>query len=244
MTALPLSVLAPLCLDLDNVYKKYIKCILQNPSSEDIQFLQCILNKTVVPDDVFTWISENYRSNAKIISFIIKRKLSTDKLVKRVINFLSGFEYNSFSAIRIDTLLSESNISINTYEKNYLFTLLMGKKFAVENFDKLYPFDNIKLNFKDTQTLVGKAICTSAYLADCKLLRNLIDAAKQNNINFKFNLENNDHENVYSWLKSNISKGCTTNDRLGWDEGPDSAKWPSFNLKDYIDTLSCLFETM
>lgn len=238
-----LSVLSPLCLDLDCVYRKYIKLILQSPTSEDIQFLQCILNKTVVPDEAFSWIVESYSCNVKTISFIIKKKLYTDKLIKKVITFLSAYEYNSFSANKIDALLSESSISLNVYEKNYLFTLLMEKKFNPQHFDKLHPFDNITKNFKDTQTLVHEAILDAAYLADCKILKPLLEAAKQNNIEYKYNSERSADEKVVTWLKSNIVKGCTTEDRLGWESGPDSSKWPPFLVKEYIDTLSCLFNT-
>lgn len=168
-----------------------------------------------------------------------------DKLIKRVIKTLSDYEYNSFSANKIDTLLSESNISINTYEKNYLFSLLMEKHFSPQNFDKLYPFENIAKNFISTENLVHKCICDTAYYADCKMLRHLLEAAKQNNIEFKFQPETDtSHEKVFSWLKTNIVKGCSSDDRLGWQSGPDSGKWPSFILKDYVDTLSCLFEVM
>lgn len=243
MSALALQVLSPLCVDLDAVYRKYIKCILENPCSEDIQFLQCILNKTTVPDEAFSWISENYRSNVKTISCIIKRRLYMDKLIKKVLKALSGYEYNSFSANRIDAFLTESHISLNTYEKNYLFTLLMETKFSSLNFDKLYPFENITKNFKSTESLVHETICNTAYLADCKILKDVIEAAKQNNIEFKF-IPETDHKKLFSWLKTNIVKGLTTPDRLGWESGPDSAKWPSINLSDYINTLACLFETL
>lgn len=242
MSALSYTTLAPLCLDLDSVYKKYIKCILQNPSSEDLQLLQCILKKTVVPDKAFYWIAQNRRSNVKVISYIIKRKLYVDKLIKKVIKALTVYEYNSFSASSIDVLLSDSNIPLNVYEKNYLFSLLMEKKVSPQNFDKLYPFENITKNFKDTAALLEEAICDIAYLADCKGLKNMIEAASQNNIHFKFDPEAK-HEKLFSWLKTNIVKGCTSEDRLGWESGPDSAKWPSFNLSDYITTLACLIET-
>lgn len=242
MGSLSLEVVAPLCLELDTVYRKYIQSILKNPSSEDLQLLQIILNKTVVPDEAFSWIAQNYHSNVKIISYIIKRKLYGDRMIKKVLKALDCYGYNSFSANKIDVLLNESNISLNTYEKNYLFSLLMGKKLNPNNFEKLYPFENIADNFKSTETLVHEAICNVAYLADCKILKALIEAAKQNNIEFKF-IPENDHIKLFSWLKTNIVKGLTTEERLGWDSGPDSAKWPSINLSDYINTLACLFET-
>lgn len=242
MGSLPLEVVSPLCIELDSVYKKYIRDILENPSSEDLQLLQIILNKTVVPDEAFSWIAQNYHSNVKIISYIIKRKLYGDRIIKRVIKALSCYGYRSFSANRIDVLLSESNISLNTYERNYLFSLLMGKKLDPSNFDKLYPFENIADNFKTVDTLVHEAICDAAYLTDYRILKNLIEAAKQNNIDFKF-VPETEHKKIFSWLQTNIVKGLTTEERLGWENGPDSAKWPSSNLKDYITTLACLFET-
>jgi hypothetical protein len=63
-----------------------------------------------------------------------------------------------------------------------------------------------------------------------------------NNTSHKFKpLENQTHAAIMTWLMKNISKGKNDSEAmLGWTCGPDSAKWPSTDLKDYEETVSLL----
>jgi hypothetical protein len=54
-------------------------------------------------------------------------------------------------------------------------------------------------------------------------------------------LENQTHAAIMTWLMKNISKRKNDSEAmLGWTCGPDSAKWPSTDLKDYEETVSLL----
>lgn len=256
MNGLSLSMWCSLSAPICNVFNYIINRIVRSACHDDLPLLNYILNQTVVPDDAFKWIAQSKRSNVDLISYLIKRRLWWDKQIDSIVNILEKTDRNFQSCTQIDKLLEENRIHLSIYEKHYLFALLTGEKSSdpLEKIllqDKIYdcnasfPVVAISERYIPTADLIEEAFCETARLADHKMLKNIIRAAEENHLHCDFDPEyDSDHKEVLSWLQKNIVRGCSGDKKLGWTDGPDSVKWPSTELKDYVKTLDCLYEIM
>lgn len=221
---------------------------------DQLPLLAFILNQSVVPDNAFLWIVESLRSSIELISFLIKQRLWLDQKMDTIIDMLQKCDNEMQSCNDLDRLLTENEIILTIYEKHYLFTLLTADEkqdIILWNQDKpydcskSYPVRNISMNYIPTEDLLDDAFCEAARLADYKLMKNILTAAAEHNLQCQFDPENDpEHRKVLSWVQENIIKGCKGEKDLGWSMGPDSAKWPSTELKDYVKTLDCLLQIM
>lgn len=256
MSGLSLSMFSRLYASISDVFNRIVRRIVRKNCIEELPLLHYVLDLSVVPDDAFKWLSQSMRPSVEIISLLIKKRLSWDKRMNIINKLLENSPYREISCIEIEKLLEGDRIYLSPYEKHYLFTLLTEEK-SDDAFDRLHRRDklydcsksfsvkNVYLNYSPTETLVEEAICDAARLADHRLLKNIITAATENDMQCRFNPEEDpDHKAVLSWVQENLIKGCSGDDRLGWSMGPDSARWPSTELKDYVKTLDCLYEIM
>ena len=245
---------APIC----SVFDSNIKRIIRSTCHEELPLLRYMLSQTVVPDDAFKWITQSKRADIDITSYLIKQHLSWDKKIEDILKLLETSEDGSiietaednfYSCTQIDNLLEANRIHLSIYEKIYLFTLLIGEKtedtLDQDKLNTLFPVSNILHNWITIEELLDDAFCEAARLANHKMLQSIKTAAEENGLYCVFNPEYNPHhEEVLSWIEENIVKGCRGEKDLGWSEGPDSAKWPSNDLKDYVKTLNCLYDFM
>lgn len=254
MSGLTLPMLCSLSSHVYNVYKNRIKSIVSCNRIEQLPLLDFILNHSVVPDNAFKWLVGSVRSNVTMISCLIKHRLWMDKKIDAVIETFEKFDLEVQSCNDLDRLLAENSIHLSLYEKHYLFLLLTEqyKKDPVLCSDddiydcnKQFPVKNISLNYSPTEILLDEALCKAAYLADHRMVKNIMLAADEHNLHCVFDpTAEPEHKKVLSWLQDNIAKGCRGEEDLGWSMGPDSTKWPSTNLKAYVKTLHCLYEVM
>lgn len=256
MSGLSLSMLISITSPICDVFNKTINNIVQSNHVKDLPLLCYILNKTVVPDSAFKCLAESVHSSVDIISCLISHRLWWDKKVENIVKLLKQTEYKFLSCTEIDRLLTDNRIQLSLYEKHCLFTLLTKRKsksplgnvfdrYRSYNCEELFPIENISLNHVTTESLIDEVFLKTAELADHIMLKNITTAALDNDLQYRFQPEENtEHKRILSWLQHNISKGCSGDQRLGWSEGPDSAKWPATELKDYVKTLDRLYEIM
>lgn len=93
--------------------------------------------------------------------------------------------------------------------------------------------DNKFCSLTDT---IAKLIQDSIYYAEPEFLKTIIRLKDHYNTAFYFDLSNDEHLNLHKWITDNISRGLA-NKLVGWRCGPDSALWPSSELKDYQEIL-------
>ena len=259
MSGLTLSMLCrvgtPICI----VFNSNISRIIRSACYEELPLLRYIISQTVVPDDAFKWITQSKRSDIDIISYLIKQHLSWDKKIDDILklletseddSLLETSEDDSYSCTQIDNMLEANRIYLSIYEKIHLFTMIIGDKNSLGQ-DKPYdhnmafPWAKIFEDCLTTEDLIDEAFCEVARLADHKMLQCIKTAAEKNGLYCEFDPEYNPHhKEVLSWLEDNIARGCRGEKDLGWSEGPDSVKWPSTELKDYVKTLNCLYDIM
>lgn len=247
-----ISITSPIC----DVFNKTINTIVKCNLLKDLPLLYYILSQTVVPDSAFKCLAESVHSSIDIISCLINHRLLWDKKLENIVKILKQSEYKYLSCIEIDKLLEENRIYLSLYEKHCLFTLLtkntsedplqqLFDRYRTYNCDESFPIQNISLNHVTTESLLDEVFLKTAEFADHKMLKNIVAAAADNDLQCQFNPEENpEHKTVLSWLEQNVTKGCSGDRRLGWSEGPDSAKWPATELKDYVKTLDRLYEIM
>lgn len=254
MSGLTLSMICSISAPVCSVYDSNIKRIIRFNCTENLPLLYYILNRSVVPDKAFRWLVESKLSSVSIISYLIEKRLWLDKTIQNIVSILNKSDVEYRNCSEIDTLLDEHCIVLTFYEKHYLFSLLAENR-SMDPLEKpweqpydcgeLYPVNRISVNYTSTRTLVDEAICEAARLADHKLIDNILTAAAEHELQCQFTPDADDeHKEVLTWLKENIAIGCSGDKKLGWSMGPDSAKWPSTELKDYVKTLNCLYEIM
>lgn len=234
-----------------NIYKAFnnkLKRIIHHNRVDQMCLLHHILKQSVVPDEAFKWLTESTRSSVELISCLIKERLCLDKKIQNVISALDEWDRQYMSCDSVDLLLKDNNIDLSLYEKVFLFSLLTGDtdmEDICSNYKDSFPIKNISLNYDSTVNLLDDAFCKAARLADHKLLKNIVKAAGVHNLCCEIDPDTDlEHKKVIDWLNENVIKGIQGENRLGWKEGPDSAKWPSTKLHDYIKTLDCLYENM
>lgn len=227
---------------VEKILSKYLKGVISRYSDEsDFELLIQILNSTVVPSDIFNFIANCSGVELNVLDYIIKRRLNLDTKVTMVIKSLCDSKYDSVSVLELYHLLEGiENLQLLPFEKLFVASLLRGDDpfTSIERF----PSTNIEKRYQSTQSLLDEAICKVIYMADYEMLRHFLHCIKINSLNFHFDhTESGQHHKVFKWLTDNIVKGCTTTQKLGWRSGPDSGKWPSTNLENYVKTLSCLY---
>lgn len=247
-----ISITSPICEVFNNKINDIVKC----NHVKNLPLLYYILSQTVVPDSAFKCLADCVHSSVDIISCLITHRLWWDKKLENIVKLLKQADYKFLSCIEIDKLLEENSVHLSLYEKHCLFTLLTKSKssdplhqlfdrYRSYNCDESFPVQNISMNHVQTEALLDELFLKAAELADHKMLKNIITAAFDNDLQCQFNPEENtEHKRVLSWLEENVSKGCSGDRRLGWSEGPDSAKWPATELRDYVKTLDRLYEIM
>lgn len=256
MSALDLSMLCTLTTPIFNVFNSIVKRIVRYNSIEELPLLYYIINESVVPDDAFKWLTDSMHSCVEVIFVLIKNRLWLDKVIDNTVKLIEKSHVDSLSCIDLEKLLEKNNHNLLLYEKHYIFVLL-SEYYKTDSYERLscnnrnydckkpFPVKNIHLNYTPTVQLIDQAICEASRQADYKLLKNIIAAASANDLKCEFDPDSNPtHKEVITWLQENILKGCKGVKNLGWTEGPDSAKWPSTELKDYVKTLNCLYEIM
>lgn len=256
MSGLTLSMLCRVSVPMCSVFDSNIKRIVRSACHEELPLLRYILSQTVVPNDAFKWFTESKGSDIDIISYLIKQHLLWDKKMEDIIMLLEtsedglikNLEEEIYSCTQLDNMLEANRIYLSIYEKIHLFNLLIGEKtedtLDQDKLNKLFPFSNIIAEYIPTQDLIHEAFFEAVRLADHKMLQSIKTAAEENGLYCVFNPEcDPHHQEVLSWIEENIVKGCR-GENLGWSEGPDSAKWPSTELKDYVKTLDCLCDIM
>lgn len=242
MSGLSLSFLCNLRASIYKVYESSIRSIIACSNVQDLSLLHYILSKTVVSDNVFQWIVQSTKSNSQIISCLIKNKLSFAQKLEQIMKVLDDSRLEQINCVELEKLLIKAHISLKSQEKHYLFTLLTNHD--SNDYCKRFPVENIYNNHEPVDCLIDEAIHNAAYFADHVLLKHIIEAASQNGIKCEFDPEDPSHNKLLPWLKENIIKGCGGKNDLGWRDGPDSGKWPSTELKDYLKTLLLLYEIM
>lgn len=251
MSGLTMSMLCSISDPICSVYNSNIRRIIRSNCTENLPLLYYILNRSVVPDNAFRWLVESKHSSVPIISYLIEKRLWLDKTIQSIVSTLNKSDVEYLTCSEMDKLLDENCIVLTVYEKHYLFSLLAEnrsmdplEKLWEQPYDcgELYPVNRISTNYTSTRTLLDEAICEAARLADHKMLTNILTAAADHELQYQFNPK--EHKDVLTWLKDNIAIGCSSDKTLGWSTGPDSAKWPSTELKDYVKTLNCLYDLM
>lgn len=247
-----ITIASPIC----DIFNKTINDIVKCNHVKDLPLLYYILSQTVVPDSAFKCLADGVHSSVDIISCLITHRLWWDKKVENIVKILKRSDYKYLSCVEIDKLLEENDVHLTLYEKHCLFTLLTKSKSADPlqqlfdryrsyNCDECFPVQNISLNHVRTESLLDEVFLKTAELADHRMLKNIITAALDSDLQCRFKPEENaEHKRVLSWLEENVTKGCSGERQLGWSEGPDSVKWPATELKDYVKTLDRLYETM
>lgn len=255
MNGLSLSMLCSLAEPICSVFNDFIRRIVKYNSLKELPLLYFILSQTVVPDNSFKWLVSSMRSSIDIISCLIKHRLWLDNRVDSILRLVEDSEEDEISCSELDEVLLQNNIYLSVYEKHYIFRLLSKQERQDSSLywkegdfyecNKPYPIRNISVNYRPTKDLVMDAICQAADLADHALLRQILTAASTFDIPCAFDPQTHvEHAEVLAWIHENILKGCKGEKNLGWIEGPDSAKWPSTELKDYVKTLDCLYAIM
>lgn len=248
MSGLSVVMLCELSSDLFKVLNYKLRNILQRNRVEQLPLLCYILEQSVVPDNAFKWFTESSRSSVELISCLIKHRLCLDKKIESVVDILddNGKEY--LSCDEVDLLLRENNIELSLYEKYFVFTLLIGDVNSDDityKCNQQFPAKNIYSNYSITADLVDDAFCNAARFADHKMMKNIQTAAEEHHLQCEIDPDSDsEHQKVLTWVQENVAKGCRSEGDLGWCDGPDSGKWPSTKLHDYIKTLDCLYESM
>lgn len=227
---------------IDKILGKHLRNVISRYSDHsDFYLLQEILKCTALPDDIFDFIANCSSVESYVLDHIIKVRLYLETRIQAIIDRISDLEYEIISAGDLNNIIDSDNLTLLPFEKDYIFTLLHEN--SCSDMQTRYPADNIKHHYKSTQSLLGCAIRKVIHLADYEMLRTFYECMQNNNIHFKFEYgESDQHYDLYKWLIDNIVKGCTSNNRLGWKCGPDSGKWPSTSVQNYIKTLAFLYE--
>ena len=236
------SLFSDLASATDAVFIKHLKNILKRKCSDaDFQVLIFLVNNIVIPDDIFEYIANCCFVRKDSLSYIIQRRLMFDEKIVQLVNLLEDLQIELMELTEVDNIMHDNGFQISECEKNYVMSLLCeGNKTKCDQFS----IKNIQKNYKTTQSLLQNATCTIIQLADAKMLKTFMECMQSQGIIFCFNSkESSQHKRLYEWLKENIIRGLTTNDRLGWQSGPDSGKWPSTSLRDYVQTLCQLYES-
>lgn len=241
MSGLDLSVLFDYTTSTYAVYKNQLKDEILYSDSHVL--FNLLLSKIVVPDEAFKWIVNRAESNVNIINSILENRVKFDKKYDQIVDILSASEFENLSCKQAYSLLLRNGLRLSLYEKHFFFTLLTNKKSY--DWEEEYELKNIFTRYKHVHHFVDELICEAIQYADSHLLKNVVKAAAEQGIKYVFDSNTPSHAKVLSWLKRNIVKGCSGEEnKLGWVCGPDSGRWPSTHLKDYIDTLACLYTIM
>lgn len=217
-------------------------------NKKDIILMKNIIidHKIILPDNTlkcFSLIAND--TDHEIFTFLIKSKLKLDELIQITLNKLSNYKI-----ICIHKLLKICKpFLINEYYQDYIVSLLTNKQlFCYLNGDmdiyEEHEVTNISSNYKNVHHFVDAAICQISYLAYPNILQNILNACKIANFNYRYLWNpSKEHYEIIGWLMKNISRGCC-GEHVGWKDGPDSERWPSTNLNDYVKCYSILQDNL
>ncbi|KAJ8933582.1 hypothetical protein NQ318_015969, partial [Aromia moschata] len=169
---------------------------------------------------------------------IYHEKIQIDIFINQLDEIFHKECFSTLSLYTIKQVVKRHYPLLGSFYRLYLTKLLIGKDdyLQIDHLNKYYPSFNITLNYKNIDWSLDKAICEAVYFTQHSFLENIYRVIIRNNVNYKFDLENNEeHKQLMQWLSRNIVKG-SGGAPVGWSCGPDSGKWPATTLEDYIKT--------
>jgi hypothetical protein len=230
---------------VETVYKNFFQSAISrtepNSVNSDLAFL---LNKKdfIISSEIVLYAAP-YGKKIGLFTMcrLLKRKINVDNYLNKIVHICVKANCEMLSLNELDKLLIAHNLERYISHKLHVIKLLSGFN-LVDAYRLEYPVKNILKNNKDINACIDEFICRAAHLADSQNLETFTQAVLLNNTSYKFKpLENQTHAVIMTWLTKNISKGKNDSEAmLGWTCGPDSAKWPSTDLKDYEETVSLL----
>jgi hypothetical protein len=227
------------------VYKNFFQCAISRtePNSAN-NVLTFLLNKKdfIISSEILLYAAP-YGKKIGLFTMcrLLNRKINVDNYLNKIVDICVKANCEMLNLNELDKLLIAHNLERNISHKLHVIKLLSGFN-LVDAYRLKYPVKNILKNNKDINACIDEFICRAAHLADSQNLETFTQALLLNNTSYKFKpLENQTHAAIMTWLMKNISKGKNDSEAmLGWTCGPDSAKWPSTDLKDYEETVSLL----
>lgn len=219
-----------------DLYEKYINIAI---SQNNYQLVHNILEKVVIPDNAIYWMALRDTSDIELLKKMFTKKLQCDIFIEQLDDVFHHECITHLTIYRLREVIKRHFPSINQYFRIFLEKLLIlnDNYLLVDHYSKSYPANNISINYNNISWSIDKAVCEAIYFTQYEFLEKLYQVITRNNLKFKLEIKYNlEHKQLIKWLEDNISEG-RNGLPVGWTEGPDSAKWPSTSLEDYVKTM-------
>lgn len=214
-----------------SVLKKHLLSAFRNKEENNVKELLTELG-IFIPFEVYSWIIDFHEPSLHILDFIFEKQLHSDKFITKIKNcfYEKDVSVTEFKEI-IKPLLPE----VNDNDMYFLQKLLSNDdEFNLNKF----PLSNIWTRYKNIYNCLNELVCDTIYFAQPNILQKIICLIHKHGIPFAFSPNKcGKQKAVYEWLMDNVGRNAGT---VGWQCGPDSAKWPSTDVNDYKQVYNML----
>lgn len=185
-----------------------------------------------VPREVFTWITLINNPSLSLMDLLFYRQLLCDEFISKILTITGESEMTVFDVMEVVV----TNMRYNIRNKDVYFIQELLTNENPTSLDK-FPTVNIKNNYKDLNSLIEDIVLEAGYFAQPAILENIVKLVSRYNLHFRFQPNSlGKHRCVYEWITNNLNRSG----QVGWRDGPDSGKWPSFHRGDYEQTYKLL----